>query len=767
MIRYQYILISIALLIAIACSKNRSTVLPISDHDLIFSELPARWDEAIPLGNGMLGALIWKKDDRVRFSLDRADLWDLRTVDNINRSEFKYQWVQEQVINSNYKIVQDLFDTPYDKMPAPTKLPGAGLEVEIGNFGNVISSRLDISKAICTVEWDSGTKMEVFIHAEDNAGWFRFTNVPGNFHLRIVPPDYNKDESGIEDNPVDGQELRRLDYSQGVVESKGTLQVYRQPCWDDFGYEVAVNWIKEEKTVTGVWGITTSESIKRDGESAESQVLKRLESLGFASSFSDHCDWWQKYWNKSSLMIPDSLLERQYFLEMYKFGSAARPDAPPISLQSVWTADNGKLPPWKGDYHHDLNTQLSYWPSYTGNHLDLELGYINWLWKNRETFKNYTKSYFGTAGLNVPGVSTLEGKPMGGWIQYAFGPTVSSWLAHHFYLHWRYSGDESFLRTRAYPWIKDVAIYLDEVSVFDQMGKRKLPISASPEINDNNIDAWFQMTTNFDLGLIRWTFEKAAEMAEELGENEEAKRWYEILNQWPDLSIDETGGLGIAPGYPYMKSHRHFSHLLAWHPLGIIDWGNNEDDREIIKATIASLEKYGPEGWTGYSYSWLANLYARALDGDKAAETLRIFARCFCLDNSFHVNGDQCLEGYSNFHYRPFTLEGNFAFASAVQEMLLQSHTGIIHLFPAIPSNWKDISFQKFRTNGAFIVSADKVNGEVEKVEIYSENSGVLQLKNPYKSTDFKTIGGKMLKQDSILYIQMKRGQTVIIEPNH
>lgn len=94
-----------------------------------------------------------------------------------------------------------------------------------------------------------------------------------------------------------------------------------------------------------------------------------------------------------------------------------------------------------------------------------------------------------------------------------------------------------------------------------------------------------------------------------------------------------------------------------------------------------TLDKYGPGGWTGYSYSWLANLKARAFDGNGAAKALRIFAECFCLRNGFHANGDQSRSGKSGFTYRPFTLEGNMAFASGVQEMLLQSHSGVIRVF--------------------------------------------------------------------------------------
>lgn len=148
-----------------------------------------------------------------------------------------------------------------------------------------------------------------------------------------------------------------------------------------------------------------------------------------------HTAFWEAYWDASTVQLPDSVLQKQYDNEMYKFGAAAREKAYPISLQAVWTADNGKLPPWKGDYHHDLNTQLGYWPAYAGNHLTEGLGYLNTLWVQRDTYKRYTRQYFGTEGMNVPGVCTLTGEPMGGWIQYSMSQTTGAWLAQHFYLH--------------------------------------------------------------------------------------------------------------------------------------------------------------------------------------------------------------------------------------------------------------------------------------------------------------------------------------------
>ena len=123
------------------------------DHNLEFNSLPKVWDEGMPLGNGFIGALVWQKDNNLRFSLDRVDLWDLRPMENLSRPEFSFGWVQQQVKNNTYKEVQDMFDKPYNKSPAPTKLPGAALEFPLDNLGNVKNVTLDINKALCHVEW--------------------------------------------------------------------------------------------------------------------------------------------------------------------------------------------------------------------------------------------------------------------------------------------------------------------------------------------------------------------------------------------------------------------------------------------------------------------------------------------------------------------------------------------------------------------------------------------------------------------------------------
>ncbi len=752
---------------------------PASRHPLTNSRLAHVWDEAVPLGNGLLGALIWEKQGRLRFSLDRADLWDLRPMKGLERPEFRYRWVYGQVMKHDYDVVQKYFDLPYESEPAPTKLPGAALE--FGGLSGVASVRLALENALCTVTWKDGARLTVFVHATRPLGWYRFERLGGALPVSLVPPAYGGGPDTSGSGSVQGDNLIRLRYREGPIRRAGNTLTYRQEGWNGFSYTVTTAWRNiRTGVIEGAWSITTD----RAGGTAAAAgpppqtapaIVAEAMRRGFARDLRSHERWWTTFWSRSSVSLPDSLLERQWYLEQYKFGSASRRGAPPISLQAVWTADNGRLPPWKGDFHHDLNTELSYWPCYAGNHLDEGLAYLDHLDANKDAYRRYTRRYFETDGLAVPGVTTLDGEPMGGWIQYSCSPTISAWLAHHFYLHWRYSMDTLFLRGRAYPWLRETAGFLERITVKDTNGFRQLPISSSPEINDNSLSAWFPENTNYDLALMKFTFRAAAEMAETLGLPEDARRWRERLAEFSGFALTSNDELMFAPALPYRQSHRHFSHAMAIYPLGLIRWEDGERARRIIRNTIAQLDSVGPREWVGYSYAWLGNLKARARDGEGAARALRIFARAFCLPNSFHVNGDQTGSGYSGMTYRPFTLEGNFAFAAGVQEMLLQSYAGFIEVFPAVPARWKDASFSTLRAEGAFLVSAKRKNGRVMEVRVASGRGGTTTLKLPFASwrqtagrgaavrPSERTVAGE--PSDSFVDLTFRPGGFVVLAP--
>lgn len=755
--------LSITIIISI-CSI-RALGKPLPEHGLNFKKPSQTWDEAIPLGNGLLGALVWGDSAPLKISLDRTDLWDLRPVPEFHTKEYSYKTMRQWVKEDRLTDLHNLYDKPYGNA-GPTKIPAGRIELTFGDNPAFEQASLNLAEALSTVQLSGRTKVRVFIHATEPVGIIRIdSSGPIKFELH-APPFAGKitDEAGP--GKISAGDLASLRYNAPVESGGDNWTGYLQEGWGGFKFAVVLAWKQSAGKWLAAWSITTSKDSNNPLKKARENCQKALR-IGFNKSFNTHRKWWDSFWNKSSVNIPNAVIERQWYLEIYKFGAATRSDTPPITLQGPWTADNGKIPPWKGDYHHDLNTELSYWPSYSSNHLEGAIGYVNWLWDTRNAARAWTKRFFDLPGLNVPMTADLEQKQIGGWHQYTHSATTAAWLAHHFYLQWRYSMDRQFLKERVYPWLKETSIFLEAVTEKDPDGKRTLPLSSSPEINDNRLDAWFPTITNYDLALTRWAFETTAELANELGKTQDAQHWRRVLDEMPDLAIDpQSQKILVAQDYPLKGSHRHFSHLMAIHPLGTIRWENGPHDRAIIKASLDDLEQKGTSMWCGYSYSWLASLAARAREGEKAEKALEIFSTAFCLRSSFHCNGDQSGKGYSNFRYRPFTLEGNFAAAAGLQEMLLQSYSGTIRIFPAIPASWKDASFTTLRAEGAFLVSAERLDGLTHRVKISAEKEGLCRLENPFPDSRFETEGIRkdLIKQeDNELHIPMSPGKQIVI----
>lgn len=736
---------------------------PRPEHGLHYTEPATVWDEAMPLGNGLLGALVWGDGKPLRISLDRTDLWDLRPVPEYESPDYSYKTMRQWVKEGRIQDLHKLYDDPYGN-PGPTKIPAGRIELTFDDGTAFKDASLDLAKATAAMRFDGEAAVEVFVHAKESLGVIRIASRKPREVKLIAPPFAGEitEEAGA--NKISAGDLATLRYAAPVERRGDTWAGYLQEGWGGFRFAAALVWRQSGSGWLGVWSIATSKESADPLATARARCEDAIEG-GFDALSQGHSRWWRSYWDRASVSVPNAVIERQWYLETYKFGSAAREDTPPITLQGPWTADNMKIPPWKGDYHHDLNTELSYWPAYSGNRLEGAAGYVRWLWETRENARAWTKRFFGLPGLNVPMTADLEQNQIGGWHQYTHSATTAAWLSHHFWLQWRYSMDPRFLRERVYPWFKDVATFLEAVTEKGPDGKRNLPLSASPEINDNRLDAWFPSITNYDLALIRWTFERTAEMADLLGEKQVADHWRGVLAEMPDLAVDPiTQRLLVAKDYPLPASHRHFSHLMAIHPLGTIRWENGPREQAIIKASLADLDRLGTKQWCGYSFSWLANLAARARDGEKAERALDVFSRAFCLRNGFHCNGDQTDKGYSDFRYRPFTLEGNFAAAAGLQEMLLQSYSGTVRVFPAIPATWRDASFKGQRAEGAFVVSAERKDGRVRSVEIVAEAGGPLRLENPFGEGGYIVTGvegDKVRTQGTDLLVELQRGQTI------
>ncbi len=399
----------------------------------------------------------------------------------------------------------------------------------------------------------------------------------------------------------------------------------------------------------------------------------------------------------------------------------------------MWTADDGGLPPWKGDYHHDLNTQTTYIAYQTAGRFDEGRCFLEFLWNLLPQFRAFAHEFYQAPGAAVPAVMTLDGKPLGGWAMYSLSPTNAGWIGYLFYQHWRYTMDEAFLRNRAYPWCAEIGQCLLALLKPDAGGILRLPLSSSPEIHDNSLRAWLKPNSNYDHDCMAALFSGLAEMADALGKPEEAAKWRAAFAGLGPRAVDpQTNCLMLAPGENLLESHRHLSNMISICPFGLLNIDGSDRDRAIIAASCKHWDALGTKAWCGYSFSWMACLRARAGDAEAAIKNLDIFQKAFILRNGFHANGDQLKAGYSSFTYRPFTLEGNFLASQAVHEMLLQSWGGVIRVFPATPDRWSQAAFDDLRAEGGYCVSARRQNNVTIWLKVTASRDGLVKIRDNF-----------------------------------
>jgi len=724
---------------ALPCAVYAAEEPAVEPYRLTLAAPIKTWDEAVPLGNGLTGGLLWGQGNAINLSLDRGDLWDERLPEIYHQDNWNYDTIRKLKAAGNQGEISRLFDHPYNRVPYPTKLPGGRLVLTLHESQQAKSFELDMRKAVGRVILSKG-KFECFFSATQPVAMIRVAG-PAPTYKFLRPGG-----------------LDRLGYKPAQFGNAEGMTWMVQEAALGLKYAVVV----ASKRVGDETQLAVAIASNRDGEDPAAIGKKRVAaalSAGYDATLKPHLKWWTDFWAISSVTVPNARIQRHYNLVKYYYGAASRPDSPPMPLQGVWTRDDGNLPPWKGDYHHDLNTQMTYLPYHAAGLFDSGLSFINYNWDLLPTYRKFAKDFYGVEGAAMPGVATLAGKPTAGWAQYALSPTNALWVGQSFHLHWRYTMDHRFLETRAYPWLSEITNGV--VNLLEEKdGKLYLPLSSSPEIHNNSLRAWLTPNANYDLSLMHWSFDALAEMATVLGKTEDVKRWRQLRGKLDDLLVDDANVLMFSKGEPFNVSHRHHSHTMAIHPLGTLHVEGSDEDRAIINATLDRMNAKGTQAWTGYSFSWFSCVLARAGRAEEALKYLADYERAFILRNGFHVNGDQIGAGLSRARYRPFTLEGNFLAMDAVHEMLLQSWGGRLRIFPAVSKKWPDVKFEKLRAQGGFVVSAERRGGRTVRVSVTATVDQPLRLKDPFAAAAF-TADRPVKRVDDELQIEMKAGQTV------
>jgi hypothetical protein len=187
-------------------------------------------------------------------SLDRADLWDLRPVAEFDGPEFRFAWVREKVLKNDYGPVHRMGDIPYDRDPAPTKIPAAAIEFDVSALGEVESVRLSVAEAVCRVRWKSGARMTTFVHATEPVGWFQFEGLPLGKRPKLIPPAYAAPvpASDAGKNSLDTKTLASLGYPEPEIVHDETSIRCHQEGWGGMSYEVAVDWDLGRRRLPGL-----------------------------------------------------------------------------------------------------------------------------------------------------------------------------------------------------------------------------------------------------------------------------------------------------------------------------------------------------------------------------------------------------------------------------------------------------------------------------------------------------------------------------------
>lgn len=720
-------------LLSFFIKEVKAQVWPSKADNLVLSAPIKNWDEAIPLGNGLMGCLFWGEDNTIRLSLDRGDLWDERT-------NGPKEWWKTQT----YKKGGRMWEAAYQGT-TPTKLPAGGVFISMPKTLKVTDFELDKYNAKGIARFNNGGQMEVFVSATNRVIMVRLHQASPNLTEVLDPISVSTRFRGSSAGP-DSHSINSLGYpaasNKHEKTSNGEVWWYEQEAAEGLSYGVVCEQRKVGDDI--VMAITVATS--RDSDDWVNEAKKRC-SLALGKQFEgiekSHLVWWHQFWQQSKIDIPDANVRKYYSFARYLYGAGSRADAPPMPLQGVWSAATGSLPPWKGDYHSDLNTQMTYMAYQTAGNFNEGSSYLNYLWNKREVWRNFAHDFYETPGLSVPGVMSLAGQPLGGWAAYSLSPVMTCWNAHLFYLHWLYTGDDAFLKERAYPWSLEAAQSVYALLKPDSTGILKLPRSSSPEMFGNQ---YWQPNTNYDIMSMKMHFLAVSEMAGAQGLKEEAKKWKEIAEKLGDYHVNPDGELLIAKDKPLRESHRHLSTLMAVFPFNLLTVEGSSQAQKSIAVSLARPEHTNIKHneWCGYSWAWMSAMRARVGDAKSAQWHLDVFLKAYLSRNGFHVNQDQTPNAEFGWGGgRPFTLEGNFIAMQAIHEMLLQSwsptpgtpNTGIIRIFPATPESWGDASFTDLRAEGGYKVSAKRKNHQLTWLSITAAGkSGIVRIKNNFGS---------------------------------